>query len=215
MEINPNIAYTMLDRLMGGQGVSNSKVDGLTEIETKIMTNLFERSFDNLREAWANVADIDPIMTELEVNPQFLQMISPNETVVVISFNTIIGETSGMINICIPHVVLEPIVPNLSVRYWMQTNKKAVSPEQLEILENRVRKADLQIVAELGKTDISIEDFLLLQPQDVIQLNQKIEDPLVLRIGDIPKFSVQPGKLKKRMAIQVIEPLKGGDENDE
>lgn len=215
MEINPNIAYSMLDRLMGGQGVSNSKVDSLTEIETKIMTNLFERSFDNLREAWANVADIDPIMTELEVNPQFLQMISPNETVVVISFNTIIGETSGMINICIPHVVLEPIVPHLSVRYWMQTNKKAVSPEQLEILENRVRKAELQIVAELGKTEISIEDFLLLQPQDVIQLNQKIEDPLVLRIGDVPKFSVQPGKLKKRMAIQVIEPLKGGDENDE
>ena len=60
-----------------------------------------------------NIADIDPILTELEVNPQFLQMISPNETVVVISFNTIIGETSGMINICIPHVFLEPIVPNL------------------------------------------------------------------------------------------------------
>ncbi|MFX3674097.1 MAG: flagellar motor switch protein FliM [Paenisporosarcina sp.] len=215
MEINPNIAYSMLDRLMGGAGMSSSKVDTLTEIETKIMTNLFERSFDNLREAWANVADIDPILTELEVNPQFLQMISPNETVVVISFNTIIGETSGMINICIPHVVLEPIVPNLSVRYWMQTNKKEVSPEQLEVLESRVKKADLQIVAELGKTEISIEDFLLLQSQDVIQLSQKIDDPLVLRIGDIPKFSVQPGKLKKRMAVQVIEPLKGGDEDDE
>ena len=136
MEINPNIAYSMLDRLMGGKGASNTKVDNLTEIETKIMTNLFERSFDNLREAWANIADIDPILTELEVNPQFLQMISPNETVVVISFNTIIGETSGMINICIPHVVLEPIVPNLSVRYWMQSNKKEVSPEQLKVLKN-------------------------------------------------------------------------------
>lgn len=215
MEINPNIAYSMLDRLMGGSGMSSSKVDNLTEIETKIMTNLFERSFDNLREAWSNVSDIDPILTELEVNPQFLQMISPNETVVVISFNTIIGETSGMINICIPHVVLEPIVPNLSVRYWMQTNKKEVSPEQLEVLESRVKKAELQIVAELGKSDLTIEDFLLLQPNDVIQLNQKIDDPLILRIGDIPKFSVQPGKLKKRMAIQVIEPLKGGDEDDE
>jgi flagellar motor switch protein FliM len=215
MEINPNIAYSMLDRLMGGAGISTSKVDNLTEIETKIMTNLFERSFDNLREAWANVTDIDPILTELEVNPQFLQMISPNETVVVISFNTIIGETSGMINICIPHVVLEPIVPNLSVRYWMQTNKKAVSPEQLEILESRVKKAELHIVTELGKAEISIEDFLLLQPQDVIQLNQKIEDPLILRIGDIQKFSVQPGKLKKRMAVQVIESLKGGDDDDE
>lgn len=124
MEINPNIAYSMLDLMMGGKGQAHTKATNLTEIETKIMTNLFERSFDNLREAWVNIADIDPILTELEVNPQFLQMISPNETVVVISFNTIIGETSGMINICIPHVVLEPIVPNLSVRYWMQTNKK-------------------------------------------------------------------------------------------
>lgn len=124
MEINPNIAYSMLDRIMGGTGASHSNVDNLTEIETKIMTNLFERSFDNLREAWENIAEIDPMLVELEVNPQFLQMISPNETVVVISLNTIIGETTGMINICIPHVVLEPIVPNLSVRYWMQTNTK-------------------------------------------------------------------------------------------
>lgn len=212
MEINPNIAYSMLDRLMGGTGASHSNVDNLTEIETKIMTNLFERSFDNLREAWENIADIDPILTELEVNPQFLQMISPNETVVVISFNSIIGETSGMINICIPHVVLEPIVPNLSVRYWMQSNKKEVSPEQTAIIEKRVKQSDLSVVAELGNAEISIEDFLLLQFGDVIQLNQKISEPLILNVGGIPKFTVQPGKLKKRMAVQVIESLKGGDD---
>ena len=214
MEINPNIAYSMLDRLMGGTGASHSNVDNLTEIETKIMTNLFERSFDNLREAWANIADIDPILTELEVNPQFLQMISPNETVVAISFNSIIGETSGMINICIPHVVLEPIVPNLSVRYWMQSNKKEVSPEQAAIIERRVKQSDLEVIAELGNTEISIEDFLLMQVGDVVQLNQKISQPLILNVGGIPKFTVQPGKLKKSMAVQVLESLKGGDDDE-
>ena len=75
-------------------------------MKQKLCHNLFERAFENLREAWANIADIDPILTDFEVNPQFLQMVSPNETVVVISLNTMIGETSGMINICIPHVVL-------------------------------------------------------------------------------------------------------------
>ncbi|MEG0380866.1 MAG: FliM/FliN family flagellar motor switch protein, partial [Kurthia sp.] len=215
MEINPNIAYSMMDRLMGGTGSSHSNVDNLTEIETKIMTNLFERSFDNLREAWANIADIDPIMTELEVNPQFLQMISPNETVVVISFNSIIGETSGMINICIPHVVLEPIVPNLSVRYWMQSNTKDVSPEQKKVIEDKVQKSELPVVAELGTTQISIEDFLLLRMDDVIQLDQSITDSLLLKVGDVPKFTVQPGKVKKKMAVQVLESLKGGDSDDE
>lgn len=215
MEINPNIAYSMLDRLMGGSGSSHSNVDNLTEIETKIMTNLFERSFDNLREAWSNIADIDPIMTELEVNPQFLQMISPNETVVVISFNSIIGETSGMINICIPHVVLEPIVPNLSVRYWMQSNTKEVSPEQQAIIKNNVNQSILPVVTELGTTQISIEDFLLLRQDDVLQLDKLVTDPLYLKVGDVPKFIVQPGKVKKKMAVQVLESLKGGDGDDE
>jgi flagellar motor switch protein FliM len=212
MEINPNIAYSMLDRLMGGVGTSHSNVDNLTEIETKIMTNLFERSFDNLREAWENIAEIDPMLVELEVNPQFLQMISPNETVVVISLNTIIGETSGMINICVPHVVLEPIVPNLSVRYWMQTNTKAISPEQSKMLESRIKQAELPLIAELGTTNLTIEDFLQMNVGDVIQIDQKISDSLILKVGNLPKFTVQPGKLKKKMAVQIIDPLKGGDE---
>lgn len=214
MEINPNIAYSMLDRLMGGTGASYSNVDNLTEIEQKIMTNLFERSFDNLREAWENVAEIDPMLVELEVNPQFLQMISPNETVVVISLNTIIGETTGMINICIPHVVLEPIIHNLSVQYWMQSNTKEATPEQMKSLEKRVKQADIDVIAELGSTAITIDDFLHLNVGDVIEIDQKITDPLILKVGSIPKFTVQPGKLNKKMAVQIIDALKGGDEDE-
>lgn len=214
MEINPNIAYSMLDRLMGGSGASYSNVDNLTEIEQKIMTNLFERSFDNLREAWENIAEIDPMLVELEVNPQFLQMISPNETVIVISMNTVIGETSGMINICIPHVVLEPIIHNLSVQYWMQSNTKEPTEAQIKALKTRVKEADLELVAELGTTVITIEDFLTMGIGDVIQLDQKINESLILKVGDIPKFTVQPGKLKKKMAVQIIDSLKGGDEDE-
>lgn len=212
MEINPNIAYSMLDRLMGGEGASYNNVDNLTEIEQKIMTNLFERSFDNLREAWESVAEIDPILIELEVNPQFLQMISPNETVIVISLNTVIGETTGMINICIPHVVLEPIVPNLSVQYWMQSNTKEATDEQKEMLEKRIKQSELPVIAELGTTDITIEDFLTMSVGDIIQLDQRIDEPMILKIGDIPKFSVQPGKLNNKLAIQIIDAVKGGDD---
>ena len=215
MEINPNIAYSMLDRLMGGSGASHSNVDNLTEIETKIMTNLFERSFDNLREAWENIVEIDPMLVELEVNPQFLQMISPNETVVVISLNTIIGETTGMINICLPHVVLEPIVPNLSVRYWMQSNTKEMSPEQIKALETRVKQSELPVIAELGGTSISIEDFLMMNIGDVLEINQKIDNPLTIKVGNIPKFTGQPGKMNKKLAVQILDSLKGGDDDDE
>ncbi|ARF18459.1 flagellar motor switch protein FliM [Sporosarcina sp. P3] len=215
MEVNPNVAYSMLERLMGGFGSSSGKAENMTEIETKILTNLFERSFDSLREAWSGLIDIDPYLTEMEVNPQFLQMISPNETVIVISFNIMIGESSGMINMCIPHVVLEPIIPNLSVQYWMQTNKKEPTAEQSIELERRIKNATLPIVADLGKGQISIEDFLHLQLGDVISLDTSIEEPLTIRIGERPKFTAQPGKLRNRMAVQILEILNTGEDDDD
>ncbi|MEK5360051.1 flagellar motor switch protein FliM [Peribacillus castrilensis] len=213
LEVNPNIAYSMMDRVLGGRGISVNKVDSLTEIETKIMSNLFEKAFENLQEAWGTIVDIDPVMTEFEVNPQFLQLVSPNDTVVVISLNTQIGETSGMINVCIPHVVLEPIIPKLSAHYWMGNSQKEKIPEEIMILENRIRNADLPIISELGSTDITIEDFLLLDVGDVIDLNKAIDEPLTITIGGIPKYSGQPGKVGKKHAIQILDILKGGDED--
>ncbi|WP_210363828.1 flagellar motor switch protein FliM [Bacillus sp. REN3] len=215
MEVNPHIAYAMLDRMLGGKGASHNKVDSLTEIETKIMSNMFEKAFENFREAWSTISDIDPQLAEFEVNPQFLQMVSPNETVVVISLNTTIGEASGMINVCIPHVVLEPIIPKLSVKYWMQSDKK----ENLQIenwkLQQEIQRADVMVTAELGSSDLSIHDFLMLGIGDVIELNQKIDQPMVIKVGEIPKFVGQPGKVNKKLAIQVFDTLKGGDDDDE
>jgi len=212
MEVNPNIAYAMLDRVLGGRGSSINKVDSLTEIETKIMGNLFERGFENLQEAWATLAKIDPVLTEFEINPQFLQMVSPNETVIVISLNTQIGEASGMINICIPHVVLEPIISKLSVHHWMQTATKERLPEEIAMIENKVRTADISIVAEIGKTEISIQDFLYLDIGDVIDLNAHLDQSLTVNIGGIPKFTAQPGKVGKKMAVQILDTFKGGDD---
>lgn len=215
LEVNPNIAYAMLDRVLGGRGVSLNKIENLTEIETKIMSSLFEKAFSNLREAWESVADIDPMLTDFEVNPQFLQMVSPNETVVVISLNTQIGDTSGMINICIPHVVLEPIIPKLSVHYWMQTQKKEREPEEVATLQKRLKQTKVPMIAELGTSSISVQEFLQLSVGDVIQLDQTVRDPLIIKVGDVPKFIGQPGKMNKRLAVQILDVIKGEDGDDE
>lgn len=213
MEVNPNIAYSLLDRLLGGKGNSVKQVDSLTEIETLLMSQLFEKSLSNLKEAWSSIADIEPVLEEFEVNPQFLQMVSPNETVVVVSFNTEIGDASGMINICIPHIVLEPIIPNLSVHYWMQTVDKKRDPEAYERITENIQHAQIEAKAILGETSIDIESFLRLHTDDVIRLNQSIEDPLELRINDEPRFFVQPGTSKKHVAVQVLEREMEGNEH--
>ncbi|WP_370297280.1 flagellar motor switch protein FliM [Rossellomorea marisflavi] len=211
IEINPNIAYSMMDRVMGGKGVSINKVENLTEIETTIMSQLFEKAFESLREAWSTVVDVDPVFDEFEVNPQFLQMVSPNETVVVISLNTTIAETSGMINICIPHVVLEPILPKLSGSYWMESKRKESSSTEMTHLREGVKKAKVPVVAQLGKTEVTIEDFLTMGVGDVIDLGTGIGDPLTVCVGNVPKFIAQPGRSKKKLAVQILETVKGGD----
>ena len=215
-EINPNVAYAMLDRILGGRGTSLNKIENLTEIESTIMSNLFEKSLDNLQEAWASVIDIDPMLEEFEVNPQFLQLVSPNETVIVVSLNTTIGETSGMINICIPHVVLEPIIPRLSVHYWMQNEaQKERKPGEYEKLTKNISSTELELSVVLGETRITIDDLLELSKGDVLKLNQSIEEPLIMQSSEEPLFYVQPGSQKNNVAVQVIDEIKGGSSDDE
>jgi len=215
MEVNPNIAYGLLDRILGGKGNSINKIENLTEIEKMLISQMFEKSLDNLQEAWATIAEIDPVLEDFEVNPQFLQMVSPNETVVVVSLNTEIGQTSGMINICIPHIVLEPIISKLSVHYWMQTNTNQGDPEAAEKIEKSLRQAKVQVRAILGEASINIDEFLKLNAEDVILLKQNVDEPLSLAVNNELKFYVQPGTHRKKISVQVIEEIKGGIEHDE
>lgn len=215
MEVNPNIAYTMMDRTLGGQGTSDIQLENLTEIETLIMTQLFEQSVVNLKEAWQTMIDIDPVLEDFETNPQFLQMVSPNETVVVVSLNTQIGEVSGMINICIPHVILEPIIPKLSVHYWMETGTKKRNPETYNQLQTHLRQVKVDAKAILGQADITLQELLHLKQDDVVVLNQSIGDPLEMVVNDEPKMLVQAGKVNNNVAVQVLEIFEGGITDDE
>lgn len=214
LEVNPNVAYAMLDRLLGGPGTAPSKMNALTEIETIIMEKVFARAFDSLQEAWKTVIDIKPKLEGLETNPQFMQIVSPNETIALISFSTKIGDTTGMINLCIPHVVLEPIMPRLSVHHWFVSQKKERIPEEVEILEHRVKKTKLPIIAELGEATITIQEFLGLAQGDVLTLNKLVDEGLKIKVGEKLKFIGSPGSIRDRLAIQIDEIVSEGAEED-
>lgn len=215
LEVNPNVAYAMLDRLLGGIGSSPSKINTLTEIETVVMERIFSRTFDSLQEAWRSITDISPKLIALETNPQFLQLVSPNETIALVSLSTKIGETTGMINLCIPHVVLEPIMPRLSVHHWFVSQKKTRAPEEIEALQHRVNKAALPIVAELGTSSITVHEMLNLSVGDVITLNKPTNEGLHIKVGNRLKYYGAPGVVKGKMAVQITEIVEEGVDEDE
>ncbi|WP_058303939.1 flagellar motor switch protein FliM [Gorillibacterium timonense] len=216
LEVNPNVAFAMVDRMLGGMGTSTGKATVLTEIETMIMERMFGRALESLQEAWKTVADISPRLDSLETNPQFMQIASANDTIALISLSTKIGETSGMINLCIPHVVIEPMMPRLSVHHMFVTQKKSKTPEEYEALHDRVNKAHLNIVAELGESRLSVQEFLSLSPGDVITLNKPVDDGLLVKVGDLTKYIGSPGTVKGKVALQITQIVSEGvEENDE
>lgn len=216
IEVNPNIAYAMLDRQLGGSGTSMNKIDNLTEIEKNLMRNLFEGTLPSLKEAWAQVEDeLQPNLLGLETNPQFLQLVSPNETVIVISLSAVVGKSSGMINLCLPHVVLEPVVPKLSLHYWMNEQKNDATEEEYQALRRRVEHSRVRVNVLLGHSGITVQELLNLTVGDVIRLDQQIDQPVTVEVGGLPKFYAQPGKKSKRMAVQIIKPITEEDNQNE
>ncbi|WP_442600938.1 flagellar motor switch protein FliM [Paenibacillus sp. KN14-4R] len=216
LEVHPNVAFAMLDRLLGGVGVSPTKITALTEIETIVIERIFSRAFESLQEAWKTIIDLQPRLEALETNPQFMQIVSPNETIALISLSTKIGDTTGMINLCIPHVVIEPIMPKLSVHHWFVSQKKTRAQEEIDALQTRLTKAELPIIAELGASQITINEFLNLSQGDVIKLDKSVDMPLDLKVGELLKYLGSPGTVKGKMAVQITEIVRdeGVEEND-
>src|SRR5699024_10396181 len=117
-----------------------------------------------------------------------------------------------MMYICIPHMLLEPIIPKLSAHYWMESTSKQKLPDEIEAIEKKVKSASIEITAELGETQFMIEDFLSLAKDDIIELNHSIRQPITIKVSGIPKFIGQAGKQNKKVAVQILDEYKGRDE---
>lgn len=216
MEVPLNVAAAMLDRMLGGNGAESDAVDlnSLTEIDAVILERIFRKALESLKESWKSILDISPKYEGLETNPQFMQIVSPNETIALITLSTSIGNTTGVIHLCIPHVVIEPIMPKLSVHHWFISQKKEKSIQEDQSLREQLHKTTLSIIAELGTSRITVKEFLNLDKGDVLVLDRAAEAGLPIKIGDKIKFLGSPGQIKNKLAIQISEVIEE-DEYDQ
>ncbi|HWQ43424.1 MAG TPA: flagellar motor switch protein FliM [Desulfosporosinus sp.] len=214
MEMNPALALTIVDRLLGGQGQDTEKNRELTEIERTIVENRLTQVIGLTGEAWAEVYELHPHFVSIETNPQFTQIVAPNEMIVLITLEVKIGEAVGIINICMPYLVLEPILDKLSTFFLFSTKAKVTSPEQVQAIRQKIEWAKVDLVAFLGHSEILVRDLLYLSPGDVIPLNQAVKDPLPIYVGEFMKFRSIPGLHGEHLAVQIAEIVKEGGEQD-
>ena len=216
IEVSPSLTFTIVDRLLGGQGQGqgSEKNRDLTEIEKTIIEKRMAQIVYISEEAWAEVYELNPQLVSMETNPQFTQIVAPNEMIVLITIEVKIGEEVGMINICMPYLVLEPILDKLSTFFLFSTQAKVTSPEQVQAIRRKIEWAQVDMIAFLGHSEILVRDLLDLAKGDVIPLNRSVNDPLPIYVGEFMKFKSIPGLHGEHLAVQITEIVKEGGEED-
>lgn len=206
LEIDPSITFAIIDRLFGGRGETIKLARELTDIEISVMEGIIVRILGNLRESWSNVIDLRPRLSNIETNPQFAQVVPPNDMVVLITLETKVGRIEGMMDICIPYLTIEPIISKLSAQYWYSSIRKGITRENFNNLKKVLGKVYINVVAQLGTVKISLKSVINLEEGDVIKFsNHKINGYFILRIGNVKKFLCHPGLVGKRLAVQIID----------
>ncbi|RRD94997.1 flagellar motor switch protein FliM [Clostridiales bacterium COT073_COT-073] len=212
IEMSSNIGFAIVDRLLGGAGNGVMSGRDFTEIELTVIQKVMSIMIDEMVEAWKNVVSITPRLTQIETNPQFAQFISPTEIVALITLNLRIGSVEGLMNICVPYITIEPIIDKLNTRYWFSTVKETNIELYAQYIEKQIELSEIPVKVVLGKTNISIDDFVHLQRGDIIRLDQKIDDEVEVLVGNIPKFYGKAGLSAGKNAVMITGIMNREDE---
>ena len=205
IELASNLGYAIIDRMLGGMGDPLDKPRDFSEIELSVLERIFTILVDLLREPWENVIEIHPRLERIETNSQFAQIISPSEMTAIVTINVAIGSVEGLMNICLPFMTLEDIMDKLNTKYWFSTTQNKDEESYNSFIETAINKAQIPMKALLGKSSISVMDFINLQVGDIIKLDSHVDNELDIYVGNIVKFKALPGSGAENYAVKVTE----------
>ena len=211
IDLSPNLGFAMIDRMLGGQGLPLEKSREFSEIEMTILEKIMIICMQLMREPWKNVVDISPILERIETNPQFAQVIAPSDMVAIVTMNIKIGDVEGFMNICLPYFTLENVMDNLNTKFWYSTMKENDDENYGEYIEAMIRRVTVPVKAVLGMSSISVNDFVCLQPGDIIRLDKEVEHELNVFVGNIKKFTALPGSSRDKYAVRVTSVIREGE----
>jgi flagellar motor switch protein FliM len=204
LEISPLIIYPIIDRLLGG---SNADLfipqRPLTQIEQRLVQRITDRATHHLSEAWSNLTPVTFKVEDFESNPQLVQIVPPNETVVVIGFELKMGNRAGTMSLCIPYNVIEPIMGVLAAQNWFSYQRKGGQEDHLKKLTRNVSNAKVEMRAFLAQTTITMNELLALQVGDVITTDKNVERDVLIQIEGKNKFFGKVGQFRGARAVSI------------
>jgi len=205
LEMSPQIVFPILDRILGGKSEKTTVPERpLTDIEQHLVEQITERALDSLREMWAQIQPVELEILEVESNPQMVQIVAPNEVVILITFEMTMGGASGMMNLCIPFPVIDPVIDKLTAQTWFVPRRDSHYAYQDDILFS-LSDAVLDCVCYLGQTSMTLEDLIQLEVGDILNLEKQTNSSLLVTVEDLPKFRGKPGVYRGKKAVTILD----------
>lgn len=207
-EISPIIAYEIISRLLGGTGQFDNTDKPFTEIEISIMDRIIRRILQLMNEAWEKINKVTATLDRIETSSQYVQIVSSNEPIAIITMNVKIGKVEDIINLCIPHVAIQPIAKSLVMKAWYSDKGVIRSGDERKNFESRLAGIHLSLQAIFNPTNATVGEILGTQVGDVIRIDHTINEPITIKVEHIPKFKGAIGLRGSNYAVQIQEIIK-------
>ena len=210
VEISPLIVYPFVDRLLGG----NNKglvipQRPMTSIEGRLLERILGLGFGSLSEAWTGVRDLEFGIDAMESNPHLVQIVPPNEVVVVIGFEIKLGSRAGTMSLCMPYNVIEPVMEDLNAENWLVAGRGDASAADPAIVA-KLQDSNLQVEATLAETTITLSELGKLEVGDIITTDREAKEPVVVSIEGRAKYEAVLGQHRGQRALRILGPTRGG-----
>ena len=211
---DPNLVFLVVDNMFGGDGRFHTRVEGreFTQTEQRIIQKMLAVVFENYGKAWETVHPLEFEFVRSEMNPQFANIATPNEVVIVTTFDIELGGNGGAFHICMPYSTLEPVKDLLYNN--VQGEHLAVDKRWMQLLNRQVQHAEIELAALLGKANITLEKVLKMRVGDVIPL--EVDENITAAVDGIPVMECKYGVFNNQYALKIVKMVSTseGDSND-
>lgn len=205
IDFNPTLTFAFIDRMFGGGQKILEIERELTPIEKKVMARIAEKAYGDLEKSWENIVPIKIEQKSFETNPQFIRIVPAGETVIVVSLQLKLFNTTGLLTICYPYVSLEGHLTKLTAQSWIDATKKKNLVESRDVNRENIGKVGIPMSLILARTKLKMRDFLNLKIGDVVTTDTKINAPSELIVGTKKKYLCHPGLYGRRQACKIEE----------
>lgn len=203
------VIFTLVDIMFGGSGRNPFKIEGreFTAIENNLIKKVVLSALVDLEKSWKALIDMKVTYQRSEINPQFAQIVPPTDVVVVVNFEVEVEYSTGIISLCVPYATLEPIREKLQAGF--QSEQLEVDKAWVNRFRDGLMRSSIDLVAELGRTQINARDVVQLKRGDVVPLNQHAFDPLDVFVEGVVKYRGYAGGYKGSQAVQISQVITG------